>query len=136
MKLKYNLLIIFTILLLLISLTSCVNTKSTASDEQNHELINNNKISCLRIYNIKGEYKNVKNKSEITRIVSLINSIAMVKYQSELKTGIGYGVEIKYSSGKTENFSFLSSSMIHNGQSYVIDKNLVNAFKDIYSIQI
>jgi len=134
MKLKLN--VSFITLLLLISLTSCVSTNRAVSTNENHKLVNNNKVTSLRIHNIKDEYKDVKNRSEITRIVSLINSIGMVKYESELKTGIGYGVEIKYSNGKTENFSFLSSSMIYNGEPYVIDKNLVDAFRDIYSIEI
>lgn len=136
MKHKFNLLIMLTTVLLLISLTSCVTASSTVSTEQPLNLVNSNKVISLRIHNIKGEYKDVKSKSDITRIVSLINSIGMVKYESELKAGVGYGVEIKYVNGKTENFSFLSSSMIHNGEPYVIDKNLVDDFRDIYSVEI
>lgn len=125
MKIKF---IVFTLIILIFGLTGCVGIKN----ESNSIIKNDKNITSLKIHNLKGELKEVKNKSDINQVVKLINSVKIVKSNVEVKDGIGYGVEIIYSDGKKENISFSDTLMLHDGKYYEINKNIVNDLKNIY----
>lgn len=86
----------------------------------------------MKIHNIKGEFKGIKNKTDINQAIDLVKSVKVIKSNVEPIDGVGYGVEITYTDGKKENISFSSTYMIHDGKYYEVDKNVVNDLKSIY----
>lgn len=127
MKTKFSLLIFI--------LVGCTNSNLKSSNKKYNKIVNENGIASLTINNLRGEIKDIKIKSDITKVVILINSVKIIKYNSstETKLGVGYGVLITYSNGKKEALAFTGGKfMTHNNKSYVVDKDISNEIKGIY----
>lgn len=120
--------IIFACLILTFALIGCVNIKKTS----NSQIEDEKSITSMKIHNIKGEFKEIKNKTDIDQVVDLVKSVKVVKSNIEPREGVGYGVEITYSNGKKENISFSGTYMFHDEKHYEVDKNVDNDLKSIY----
>lgn len=119
------------ILVVILSVFMLVGCNKSSAKSQN-KIVNENGIVSLKIFNIKAESKDIKNKPETTKILELINSIKIVESDVIGKIGMGYSVNIIYSNDKIENLTFLESSMLHNEKWYEIDKNIVDELRNIY----
>jgi len=131
---KYKKRIISIVLLLAIILITCNYSNKTITNKAitNSNLVNENVISSLKMSDVKNEDKEIKSKSDITKVAMLINSLNILKSDIQIRTGVGYGVEIFYLDGEKDSFGFLSSTMVHNGRCYEIDKDIVGEFMNIY----
>lgn len=128
-----NKFVILIIILSIFTFAGCgVNSNKKSSSNVNNKLVNENDIASLKIHNMKGEFKDIKNKSDINKVVTLVNSITITKSNVGLKDGIGYGIEIIYSDSKKEDVSFCGNFMVHNNKYYEINKNITNKLKEIY----
>lgn len=130
-----NKFIILIFVLSIIILIGCSNPNIASSNKSNNKIISKDNITSLKIHNIKVELKDIKNKSEISRVVDLINSIKIVKSDDSdvEKLGDGYGVQITYSKNKIDNLRFIGFSMLFNGKWYIINKDIGEELRDIYN---
>lgn len=120
--------IIFTCMLSIFALIGCLNAKNKSAVTVQNE----SNITSLKIHNSRAEFKEVKSQSDITQVVNMISSVRIIQADAEIKEGIGYGVEITYSDGKKESFSFSNSIMFHDEKYYEVDKNVGDDLKSIY----
>lgn len=127
-----NKIFILLITLSIFTLAGCGKLNAKSNNNLNEKLVNEGNIKSLRIFNIKAEYKDIKSKSEITKILDLVNSVNAVKSDVGI-IGMGYGIEITYSDNKTETLSFMDTLMLYNGEWYKVDKNIENELRNIYN---
>jgi 5-bromo-4-chloroindolyl phosphate hydrolysis protein len=128
---KYKISILICILLVF-AFAGCIKTNLKSNNKADNKIVDESGITFLKIRNIKAQSKEIKDKSEITKILAVINSVKIVKSNVETPYGIGYGVDITYSNNKKETLSFLESTMLRNGTGYEIDKNIVDELRNIY----
>lgn len=121
--------IICVCIILMFTLIGCVSTKNRSVSATENE----KSIVSLRIHDVKLEFKEVTNKSNIDQIMNLINSVKVIS-DTEPRVGIGCGVEIIYSDNKKEYIMFPGGNIMdRNGSFYEVDKDLLNDLKDTYN---
>lgn len=129
MKTKFSLLICILSIFILVG---CTNSNVKLNSKKNNKIVNEDGITSLKIYNMRCEGKDIKIKSDINKIIGLINSEKITKSNAGEKDGISWAIEINYSDNKKERLSFSSNFMVHNDKSYEVDKNIDDKIEDIY----
>lgn len=99
--------------------------------------ISTKNIASFKISDVACHQKDVSNKAEREKIINLINSIGITRYNAPVCDGVGYGVEITYSNGKKFSASFLSGTVAYsNNDGRVtccnIDKDIVDDLRECY----
>ena len=135
------------LLICLISLSTllfgCNNQKQSQKQNIQHNkfgFIDKNDISSFKVYNIKVEEKEIKNKSDRDKIIDLINSVKITKSGIQPPIGMGFGVIITYSNGEKFSAGFTTSTMGNtmgnsSDEKYiwcVIDKNIEDDLRNYY----
>lgn len=127
-----NKFIMAIVILWIFTLIGCGNSNVKLNNKSDTKIVNENGIISLKMHNIKGELKEIKDKNDISKVITLINGLNILKNDIGLKDGVGYGTEITYSDGKKETFEFSGDFMGHNNKHYEIDKNIDDELKNIF----
>jgi len=115
------------------ALIGCTKSSQQSTNKAGNNLVSVEGITSLKMLNPKLEVKDVKNKSDITKILTIINGVNVTKRDIQTRDGMGYGVEITYSDGKKENLNFMGTYMFHNSNPYEVDKDISNELKNYYN---
>lgn len=108
----------------------------TSKKDTNPLPIKTDKITKFELYDSSTKFKEVKDKNDIKAIEDLINTVKTKDKCKDDIMGIGCGVHITYSNGKSINLSFLSTTVFYfnDGSSsrYYIDKDIVQKLQNYY----
>lgn len=124
-------------------LSGCNNQKQSQNQNKQHNIfgfIDKIDIISYKLYNMKAEAKEIKNKSDRDNIIDLINGVNITKSDVEEVVGMGFGVIITYSNGEKFSAGFMPSTMGNtmvnsSNEKYiwcVIDKNILNDLRNYY----
>lgn len=90
-------------------------------------------IASFKIYNLKAEGKETKNKEDRDRVIELMHSVNVTKAGVETPLGMGFGIEIGYSNGKKLKVNFTENTMTSDGYpTNKIDKNIISDLRYYY----
>lgn len=103
------------------------------------DFVDKHNISSFKMHNIRGEVKEIKNKSDRDKIIDLINNVKVTKSGVEPREGVGVGVIITYKNGKKFSASFLASTMTYSTDDSKftwcdVDKNIVDELRNYYDL--
>lgn len=138
-KFSRNIFILICLISLFTLMIACNDQKKSQNENKQYNKfgsIDKNDIVSFKLHNIKGELKEVKSKSDMDKIIDLVNSVHITKTDTEPVDGVGYGVIITFSNGQKFSASFTGHVMAYStgekGTWCEIDKNILEDLRSYY----